>query len=296
MSVLGLIGLAITGVYYFSYVNHVTREEYELMKSDLKRRQKISKRVHEGGAQEWEEEDSSGLSVMTSVRSSRVEEEEGRQTNIEIPTLRDQSVSSGQTSTHNPLQTNLLTAPSKAPPPPPPMRSSFLSVRSNYSLTRHPRFVSLHDILRPEFNRPSFTSSSAHPHPPLDRESIFPQTSTSPPDEQLSTPAHHLPFEKQVTLQFQSLSYTISPMLSGGGKGGAGGAVKLLKNINGVVRPGELCAIMGATGSGKTTLLNVLAGRATIGQIEGSITANKKPFRGIEIENNQRDPKAPCYG
>ncbi|EGC36592.1 hypothetical protein DICPUDRAFT_5674, partial [Dictyostelium purpureum] len=35
----------------------------------------------------------------------------------------------------------------------------------------------------------------------------------------------------------------------------------LLKNINAIIRPGELCAILGGSGSGKTTLLNTLSGR-----------------------------------
>nr|UOU03352.1 ATP-binding cassette subfamily G-like 1 [Brachionus rubens] len=33
---------------------------------------------------------------------------------------------------------------------------------------------------------------------------------------------------------------------------------QLLTNVNGIVKPGQLCAIMGASGAGKTTLLNIL--------------------------------------
>jgi ABC-type multidrug transport system ATPase subunit len=39
------------------------------------------------------------------------------------------------------------------------------------------------------------------------------------------------------------------------------GKKKILNNINGYAKPGELVAIMGASGSGKTSLLNFLAAR-----------------------------------
>lgn len=43
------------------------------------------------------------------------------------------------------------------------------------------------------------------------------------------------------------------------------GQLKLLNNIYGYVKPGELTALMGASGAGKTTLLDVLANRKSIG-------------------------------
>jgi ATP-binding cassette, subfamily G (WHITE), member 2, SNQ2 len=49
------------------------------------------------------------------------------------------------------------------------------------------------------------------------------------------------------------------------------GKLRLLNNIYGYVKPGELTALMGASGSGKTTLLDVLAARKTIGVITGDI-------------------------
>ncbi|KAF2203929.1 hypothetical protein GQ43DRAFT_478618 [Delitschia confertaspora ATCC 74209] len=47
------------------------------------------------------------------------------------------------------------------------------------------------------------------------------------------------------------------------------GQLRLLNNIFGYVKPGELTALMGASGAGKTTLLDVLAARKNIGVITG---------------------------
>ncbi|KAE9377302.1 hypothetical protein N431DRAFT_436547 [Stipitochalara longipes BDJ] len=49
------------------------------------------------------------------------------------------------------------------------------------------------------------------------------------------------------------------------------GQLRLLNNIYGYVRPGELTALMGASGAGKTTLLDVLAARKNIGVITGDV-------------------------
>ncbi|KAG9229650.1 putative ABC transporter G family member 11 [Amylocarpus encephaloides] len=50
-----------------------------------------------------------------------------------------------------------------------------------------------------------------------------------------------------------------------------GGELRLLNNIYGYVKPGELTALMGASGAGKTTLLDVLASRKNIGVISGDV-------------------------
>jgi len=50
-----------------------------------------------------------------------------------------------------------------------------------------------------------------------------------------------------------------------------GGTKRLLNDVYGYVRPGELTALMGASGAGKTTLLDVLAARKNIGVISGDI-------------------------
>lgn len=54
----------------------------------------------------------------------------------------------------------------------------------------------------------------------------------------------------------------------------------LLRGISGIVRPGELMAIMGSSGAGKTTLLNALAGRIRMGrndQLTGTVRVNGEP-------------------
>ena len=48
---------------------------------------------------------------------------------------------------------------------------------------------------------------------------------------------------------------------------------------SGFARPGELVSLMGSSGAGKTTLLDVIAGRKTVGTIEGKVLLN-----GLESE------------
>ena len=55
---------------------------------------------------------------------------------------------------------------------------------------------------------------------------------------------------------------------------------KLLCDVSGIARPGELLAIMGSSGAGKTTLLNSLAGRIRVktgDELCGSVRVNGKP-------------------
>lgn len=51
---------------------------------------------------------------------------------------------------------------------------------------------------------------------------------------------------------------------------------KILHNIDAIIPPGRLVALMGPSGAGKTTLLNVLGGRGK-GKVSGSITLNNVP-------------------
>ncbi|KAF0684230.1 Aste57867_23784 [Aphanomyces stellatus] len=83
---------------------------------------------------------------------------------------------------------------------------------------------------------------------------------------------HVLPFTP-VTLAFRDLSYIIEV-----GKGMAKTSRQLLKGIHGCFEPGTLTALMGSTGAGKTTLIDVIAGRKTVGKIDGAMFINGYPL------------------
>ncbi|KAG2233508.1 hypothetical protein INT48_003379 [Thamnidium elegans] len=67
------------------------------------------------------------------------------------------------------------------------------------------------------------------------------------------------------TFSWQHINYTV-PI--------KGGSIQLLNDINGIVKPGHLTALMGSSGAGKTTLLDVLARRKTIGTVDGNVYLN----------------------
>jgi ABC-type multidrug transport system ATPase subunit len=47
--------------------------------------------------------------------------------------------------------------------------------------------------------------------------------------------------------------------------------LQLLKGLTGYAEPGILTALMGGSGAGKTTLMDVIAGRKTVGRIQGEV-------------------------
>ena len=71
-----------------------------------------------------------------------------------------------------------------------------------------------------------------------------------------------LKIESKSVLTWENLCYDV-PV--------PGGTRRLLNNVFGYVKPGQLTALMGASGAGKTTLLDVLAARKNIGVISGDI-------------------------
>ncbi|KAF7295906.1 ABC transporter protein [Mycena chlorophos] len=60
------------------------------------------------------------------------------------------------------------------------------------------------------------------------------------------------------------------------------GSRVLLDNISGTVKPGQVCAIMGASGAGKSTFLNILARKAKRGIVGGTTTST-----GREVADDQ---------
>ncbi|KAK4559271.1 hypothetical protein RGQ29_008489 [Quercus rubra] len=85
-----------------------------------------------------------------------------------------------------------------------------------------------------------------------------------------------LPFEP-LSLAFDEIRYAVDMPQEMKAQGILEDRLELLKGISGAFRPGVLTALMGVSGAGKTTLMDVLAGRKTIGYIQGSITISGYP-------------------
>ncbi|CAB4384530.1 hypothetical protein RhiirA5_476344 [Rhizophagus irregularis] len=92
----------------------------------------------------------------------------------------------------------------------------------------------------------------------LSRNWVTPSSNISLPDDESShLMANHIPAE----LLFQDISYYI-------------GDKQVLHSIHGVVKPGEVMAIMGGSGAGKTTFLDILARKNKAGRIRGKTLVN----------------------
>ena len=69
-------------------------------------------------------------------------------------------------------------------------------------------------------------------------------------------------FQRGKTLTWKDVNYVV-PV--------PGGTRRLLHDVTGYVKSGQLVALMGASGAGKTTALDVLAQRKNIGVVSGDI-------------------------
>lgn len=74
--------------------------------------------------------------------------------------------------------------------------------------------------------------------------------------------------ESKAVLTWEALCYDV-PLPSG--------QLRILSDVYGFVRPGQLTALMGASGAGKTTLLDCLASRKNIGVISGERLVDGTP-------------------
>ncbi len=70
----------------------------------------------------------------------------------------------------------------------------------------------------------------------------------------------------KVTLSWTGLCYRVQNL-------------RLLHEVSGEAKPGQLTALMGVTGAGKTTLLDVLAHRKRTGAVSGSVLVNGQVLR-----------------
>lgn len=58
--------------------------------------------------------------------------------------------------------------------------------------------------------------------------------------------------------------------------------LQILHGVSGVVKPGEMLAIIGGSGAGKSTLLDILANRKSTGDITGAVMMNGKELKDLK--------------
>ncbi|KAK9685002.1 hypothetical protein RND81_10G248800 [Saponaria officinalis] len=107
-----------------------------------------------------------------------------------------------------------------------------------------------------------------------------------------------LPFEPYC-ITFEDIEYSVDMPQKMKNQGAVEDKLTLLKGISGAFRPGVLTALMGVSGAGKTTLMDVLAGRKTVGYIEGDIRVSGYPKKQATFARicgycEQNDIHSPC--
>ncbi|WOL15670.1 hypothetical protein Cni_G24451 [Canna indica] len=85
-----------------------------------------------------------------------------------------------------------------------------------------------------------------------------------------------LPF-RPLSLAFNHVNYYVDMPAEMKNQGIEEDRLQLLSDVSGAFRPGILTALVGVSGAGKTTLMDVLAGRKTGGDIDGSISISGYP-------------------
>ncbi|KAJ3309549.1 hypothetical protein HDV04_005932 [Boothiomyces sp. JEL0838] len=78
--------------------------------------------------------------------------------------------------------------------------------------------------------------------------------------------ANEMPQSQGFTLAWENLGYTV--------KDKNGNPKTVLSNLNGIVKPGSVVAVLGASGAGKSSFLNTLAGRNPSAHVTGQVTIN----------------------